>query len=226
MPASQTRTQRRECGWRRSHSGGRRPDIARAAAEERRRIERALHDGAQQRLVALALRLRCTQRQVADGVGPEVARVLSEAVEELGVAVEELRQLARGAHPAHLAEEGLAVALESLARRLPFPVSLDVPEECLPQQVEATAYFVASEALANVVKHAQASWAAVSARLDAGLFVLEVEDDGVGGAQLGAGSGLRGLAERVDELGGLLCVDSPSGAGTRIVGVMPTTSRP
>jgi signal transduction histidine kinase len=227
MPAAvQTRTQRRECAWRRPQPGGRSPIIARAAAEERRRIERDLHDGAQQRLVALALRLRCAQRQLAGGAGLEVARVLTEAVDELGAAVEELRELARGVQPALLADEGLAAALASLAGRLPFPVSLDVPEERLPAQVEATAYFVACEALANAAKHAQASRAAVSARLRAGLFVLEVEDDGVGGAQLWSGSGLHGLADRVEALGGRLWVESPAGVGTRVVGVMPGTSRP
>jgi signal transduction histidine kinase len=198
--------------------------IVQAADEERRRIERDLHDGAQQRLVALALQLRSAQRQLGTRSDPEIDRLLAEAVDELQVAVDELRELAHGVHPAILTEDGLAAALESLTSRAPMPVSLEIPDDRLPAQVEATAYFVACEALANVAKHAQASRAAVSARRRNGVLVIEVEDDGVGGAQAGDGSGLRGLADRVEALGGRLVVESPAGGGTRVVGEIPCAS--
>jgi signal transduction histidine kinase len=198
--------------------------IVAAADEERRRIERDIHDGAQQRLVALALQLRSAQRQLGNRSDPEIDRLLAEAVGELQVAVEELRELARGVHPAILTEDGLGAALESLAGRTPLPVELDVTDGRLPPQIEATAYFVACEALANVVKHAHASRAAVSARQRNGLLVVEIEDDGVGGARAANGSGLSGLADRVEALGGRLLVESPAGAGTRVVGEIPCAS--
>ena len=198
--------------------------IVQAADEERRRIERDLHDGAQQRLVALALQLRSAQRELGHTADPEVDRLLAEAVDELQVAVEELRELARGVHPAILTEDGLAAALESLTSRAPIPVALDVSEGRLPAQVEATAYFVACEALANVVKHAQASKATVSAHRRNGVLVVEVEDDGVGGAHAENGSGLRGLADRVEALGGRFVVESPTRGGTHVVGEIPCGS--
>jgi signal transduction histidine kinase len=198
--------------------------IVQAADEERRRIERDLHDGAQQRLVALALQLRSAQRELGSRADPDVDRLLAEAVDELQVAVEELRELARGVHPAILTEDGLAAALESLTSRAPIPVALDVSDGRLPAQVEATAYFVACEALANVVKHAQASRAAVSAHRRNGVLVVEVEDDGIGGAHAEDGSGLRGLADRVEALGGRLVVESPAGGGTHVVGEIPCGS--
>ena len=198
--------------------------IVAAADEERRRIERDIHDGAQQRLVALALQLRSAQRQLGNRSDPEIDRLLAEAVGELQVAVEELRELARGVHPAILTEDGLGAALESLAGRTPLPVELDVTDGRLPPQIEATAYFVACEALANVVKHAHASRAAVSARRRNGLLVVEIEDDGVGGARAANGSGLSGLADRVEALGGRLVVESPAGAGTRVMGEIPCAS--
>jgi signal transduction histidine kinase len=197
--------------------------IVSATDEERRRIERDLHDGAQQRLVALALQLRSAQRQL-ESADPEVDRLLTATVGELQVAVEELRELARGVHPAILTEEGLAAALESLTSRMPLPIALDVSEGRLPPQVEATAYFVVCEALANVVKHARASQATVGARHRNGVLVIEVEDDGIGGAHPNDGSGLRGLADRVEALGGRLRVESPAGSGTRIVGEIPCGS--
>jgi signal transduction histidine kinase len=138
--------------------------------------------------------------------------------------VEELRELARGVHPAILTEDGLAAALESLVSRIPFPVDLDAAGGRLPAQVEATAYFVACEALANVVKHARASTAAVRTVRRNGLLVVEVEDDGIGGAVAANGSGLRGLADRVEALGGRLRVESPAEGGTRIVGEIPCAS--
>jgi signal transduction histidine kinase len=198
--------------------------IVSATDEERRRIERDLHDGAQQRLVALALQLRGAQRQLDDRADPEVDRLLTATIGELQVAVNELRELARGVHPAILTEEGLAAALESLTSRMPFPVALDASEGRLPPQVEATAYFVVCEALANVVKHARASKATVAARHRNGVLVVEVEDDGIGGARADNGSGLSGLADRVEALGGRLRVESPAGSGTRIVGEIPCAS--
>jgi signal transduction histidine kinase len=198
--------------------------IVTTADEERRRIERDIHDGAQQRLVALAVQLRSAQRRLKDSSDPEVDGLLAATVEELKVAVEELRELARGVHPAILTEDGLAAALESLVSRIPFPVDLDAAEGRLPAQVEATAYFVACEALANVVKHARASTATVRTVRRNGLLVVEVEDDGIGGAVAGNGSGLRGLADRVEALGGRLRVESPAVGGTRIVGEIPCAS--
>jgi signal transduction histidine kinase len=197
--------------------------IVEAADETRRRIERDLHDGAQQRLVALALQLRNAQRQL--GVtDPDVERLIEATVGELQAAVDELRELARGVHPAILTEEGLAGALESLTMRSPFPVSLDVLEERLPAQVEATAYFLACEALANVAKHARATHAEVTAQRRNGVLAIEVRDDGVGGARVGDGSGLRGLADRVEAVGGRLLIESPDGRGTRVLGEIPCVS--
>jgi signal transduction histidine kinase len=198
--------------------------IVTAADEERRRIERNLHDGAQQRLVALALQLRSAQRQLGDRADPEVDRILAATVDQLQDAVEELRALARGVHPAILTEEGLAAALESLTSRTPLPVSLQVADERLPPQVEATAYFVASEALTNIIKHAHASKATISAHRRSGVFVIAVEDNGIGGAHPCSGSGLQGLADRVEALGGRLTIKSAPSDGTRIVGEIPCAS--
>jgi signal transduction histidine kinase len=199
--------------------------IVAAADEERRRIERNLHDGAQQRLVSLALQLRTAQRRLGtDEADPAVEALLASAVNELQIAVSELRELARGVHPAILTEEGLAPALESLAARCPFPVDLDVLDGRLPAQVEATAYFVVCEALANVAKHAGASSARVCLSRRNGTLSIEVADDGPGGARPVAGSGLGGLVDRVEALGGRLQVESPDGGGTRILGEIPCES--
>ena len=198
--------------------------IVAAADEERRRIERDIHDGAQQRLVALGMQLRTAQRRLGAEVDPEVERVLDAAVGELKGAVDELRELARGVHPAILTEEGLGAALESLTSRTPLPVSLDVLDERLPTEVEATAYFVACEALANIVKHAHASRAKVTAARRNDFLVVEVEDDGTGGATFDGGSGLRGLTDRVEALGGRLRIESTAANGTRIVGEIPCAS--
>jgi signal transduction histidine kinase len=198
--------------------------IVTAGDEQRRRIERDLHDGAQQRLVALALELRIAQRQFA-GRDPEVERVLGAAVDELQVAVEELRELARGVHPAVLTEDGLGGALQSLAARTPLPVTIaSAPEERLPREIEAAAYFVVCEAVANAVKHAQATHIRVAAERDNGRLVIEVEDDGVGGASENGGSGLRGLVDRVEAHGGTLRVESETGRGTRVIGELPCAS--
>ena len=197
--------------------------IAAAADQERRRIERDLHDGAQQRLVALALELRSVQRQLADSGDPDMQRLLASTADELQVAVEELRDLAQGIHPGILTQGGLAYALEALAARAPLPVTVTATPERFSPEVEATAYFVACEALTNVVKHAGASSAAIGARRDDGTLVVEVSDDGDGGAGLDGGSGLRGLSDRVEAVGGSLFVES-SPDGTLVRGVIPCAS--
>ncbi len=198
--------------------------IVTAADDERRRIERDLHDGAQQRLVALALELRSAQRALGDEADPEVDRLLASTADQLQVAVEELRELAHGIHPGTLTQAGLASALEALAARMPFPVTVEATPDRLPPDVEATAYFVASEALANVVKHANASRAVVRATRANGTLVVEVSDDGVGGADTTGGSGLNGLADRVEAHGGRLSIDSVRNSGTRVVVEIPCAS--
>jgi signal transduction histidine kinase len=196
--------------------------IVAAGDEQRRKIERDLHDGAQQRLVALALELRIAQRQLGKNLDPEIERILATAVDELQVAVDELRELARGVHPAVLTEEGLGVALESLADRTPMQIELSTDlDGRLPPEIEAAAYFVACEAVANAVKHAQASSVRINAEQRNGKLVIQVEDDGVGGARPNGGSGLRGLVDRVEALGGTLHVDSEPGHGTLVIGELP-----
>jgi signal transduction histidine kinase len=198
--------------------------IVTAGDEQRRKIERDLHDGAQQRLVALALELRIAQRQLGRS-DPDVDRILGQAVGELQVAVEELRELARGVHPAVLTEEGLGGALVSLASRTPLPVEIaGAPEGRLPREIEAAAYFVACEAIANAVKHARATQIRVCAERRNGRLVIEVEDDGIGGAKENSGSGLRGLVDRVEAHGGTLRVESEPGQGTRVIGELPCGS--
>ena len=192
--------------------------IVAAGDEQRRRIERDLHDGAQSRLVALALELKQAQRGVAD---PEVERLLASTAAELQDAVQQLRELAQGIHPPLLVQSGLAVALEALADRSPVPVTVTVGAERYPPEIEATAYFVASEALTNVVKHAHARCVRIEARRENGQLVVVIEDDGVGGASPDGGSGLRGLADRVEAQGGRLTVESARGAGTRVLGEIP-----
>jgi signal transduction histidine kinase len=197
--------------------------IVRAADEERRRLERDLHDGAQQRLVALALTLRLARGRV-NGDG-DLGALLDEASAELAAATDELRELARGIHPAVLADRGLAPAIGTLAGRSPVPVEvLAVPEDRLPDSVEAAAYFLVAEALTNVVRYAQASHATVSVARVNGSVTVEVRDDGIGGADPAAGSGLRGLADRVAALDGRLELTSPAGAGTTVRAVLPCAS--
>ena len=198
--------------------------IVAAADEERRRIERDIHDGAQQRLVALALELKSAQRRLGDDVDPELEALLVSAADELQVAVEELRELAHGIHPGVLVQGGLAAALEELAGRSPVSVTVEATQDRLSPEVEGTAYFVASEALANVVKHARATRASIRATRANGTLVVEVVDDGVGGAASRNGSGLRGLADRVEAQGGTLRVESAPGSGTRVVGEIPCAS--
>lgn len=199
--------------------------IVAAADEERKRIERDLHDGAQQRLAALALQLRTAQRRLdSREADPAVEALLESAVLELQAANAELRELVRGVYPAILTEEGLAAALESLALRNPFPIDLDVIEGRLPPRVEATAYFVTCEGLANVAKHAQATKASVCIARHDGLLAVEIADDGVGGARPLENSGLNGLVDRVEALGGTLQVESPPGGGTRLCAEIPCES--
>jgi PAS domain S-box-containing protein len=195
--------------------------IVEAQDGERRRLERNLHDGAQQRLVSVSLALRLAQGRLEED--PEDARaILTGAGEELALALEELRELARGIHPAILTDRGLAAALQSLADRAPYEVSLDaVPEERLPAQVEAAAFYVVSESLTNVAKYAQASVARVSVTRMNGRALVEVIDNGVGGADPTLGSGLRGLADRVEALDGHLEVTSAPGAGTQVRAEIP-----
>jgi len=195
--------------------------IVEAGTHERRRLERNLHDGAQQRLVALSLTLRLAQGKVHDQ--PETAdQLLSAAQEELNLALAELRELARGIHPAILSDRGLPAALEALAGRASIAVDLtELPGERLPEPIEAAAYFVVAEALTNVVKYAHASQATVSVKRRNGSAIVEVADDGIGGADPGRGSGLRGLADRVSALDGRMEIQSPAGAGTRLRAEIP-----
>ena len=194
--------------------------LVRAGDEARRRLERNLHDGAQQRLVSLSLALRLAHARLRDA--PEEAeRLLAGASEELAQALEELRELARGIHPAVLSERGLSAALEALAGRAPVPVGVTVPPDRLPPAVEAAAYYVISEALANVAKYAEASAVEISVTRQNGRAVIEVADDGVGGADPTRGSGLSGLVDRVEALDGVLKVESEPGAGTRIRAEFP-----
>jgi signal transduction histidine kinase len=189
---------------------------------ERRRLERDLHDGAQQRLVALSLQLGLAKRRLEEGQDLAAGAMLDAARDELARALEELRELARGIHPAVLTDRGLEPALEALAERAPLPVSLDqMPAERLPAPVEAAAYFVVAEALTNVVKYAGASTAAVRIRRNGSYAVVEVRDDGVGGADPTIGTGLRGLADRLAALDGRLEVHSPPGEGTTVRAEVP-----
>ncbi len=196
--------------------------IVEAGDAERRRLERNLHDGAQQRLVSLSLALRLARTRLESDPGSANA-LLEAASQELATALEELRELARGIHPAVLTDRGLAPALEALANRSPVPVAIhSVPEERLPAQVEAAAYYVVSESLANVAKYAGASRVDVSVFCQNGWALVEVADDGTGGADPGRGSGLLGLADRVEALAGNLDVESPAGSGTRVRARIPT----
>ena len=195
--------------------------IMRAADQAREKLERNLHDGAQQRLVAVSISLRLALTKLAES--PEDAQSLLQAAsDELTQAMEELRELARGIHPSVLTERGLAPAIQVLASRAPLPVliSTDLSER-LPAPVEAAAYYVVSESLTNVAKYAEASEVQVNLACQNGTAVVEVVDDGIGGADASRGSGLRGLADRVEALDGRLTVESPSSGGTRIWAEIP-----
>jgi len=195
--------------------------IVEAGDAERRRVERNLHDGAQQRLVSLALALRLAQVQLGPDANPESQASLAQASKELQVALSELRELSRGIHPAILTQQGLAGAVESLAQQAPLPVEVAVACRRYPPTVEATAYFVVCEALTNVAKYAHADVATVAVEQANGRLIVEVTDDGVGGADPTVGSGLGGLADRVAALGGVLQLDSPPGQGTRVRAELP-----
>jgi signal transduction histidine kinase len=194
--------------------------ILEAGMAERRRLERNLHDGAQQRLVALAVQLRVLEKKLAD---PQLAQTLLEgAVEELEQALGELRELARGLHPAVLADRGLAPALENLATRAPLPVIVEgVPEDRLGSALEAALYFVVAESLTNAVKHADATEVHVQMARTGSEVIVEIADNGHGGADPAQGSGLRGLADRVEALGGSLAVESRKGSGSVVRAQLP-----
>jgi signal transduction histidine kinase len=195
--------------------------IIEAADAERRRIERDLHDGAQQRLVALSLNLRMAEKRAAEG-DPAAAELVRSAGEEANLALKELRDLARGIHPAMLTNRGLAAALDDLAGRAAVPTEIvAVPPQRLPDPVESTAYFLVSECLANIGKHSQATQATVAVTVVGDEVEVIVKDDGVGGADLGNGSGLQGLEDRVGALDGCVDIDSPPGAGTTVMATIP-----
>ena len=190
-----------------------------AAADERRRVVRDLHDGAQQRLVHTVMTLKLAQQALATGAenGP---LLVQEALGHAEQAIAEVRELARGILPAVLTHGGLPAGIAALSSRTPVPVEIDVSVERLPGPVEATAYFVVAEALTNVAKHSAARHADVIAQIDDGTLRVEVRDDGVGGASQN-GTGLMGLADRLAVLDGRLEVDSPPGGGTRLTATIP-----
>ena len=193
--------------------------LVQAGDAERRRLEQRLHDSAERRLASLARELERSRGQ--PGAAPDAAARIRRAEEHLALTLAELRELAAGLHPRLLSQRGLAGALAALAERSPVPVEVVAPNERLPEEIEAAAYFVCSEALANVAKYASAARAAVSVTVRDGRLLVEVVDDGRGGAVLGGGTGLRGLADRVEALGGTLRVESPPGAGTRLAAELP-----
>jgi signal transduction histidine kinase len=196
--------------------------IVAATDQARRRIERDLHDGAQQQLVALALELRLLKARVND---PDAGPLIDQLSERLQSALEELRELARGIHPSILSDRGVGPAIASLADRSSVPVEYAVEvDERLPAPVEAAAYFLVAEALTNVAKYARATLVTVDVRREDGNLVVQVADDGVGGVDLGAGSGLRGLADRVAAVDGTLSIESPVGGGTRLLARIPVTA--
>ena len=190
--------------------------IVEAADAERRRVERDLHDGAQQRLVALAMRLDLARQTTGAS-----AALLDEATTELRAAVAEVRDLARGLHPTILTEAGLGPAIEALAERTNIPVSVEAPDRRFPANVEAAAYFVVAEALTNVTRYAGATGVRVVVRAEGETLSVAVTDDGRGGADPAVGSGLRGLADRVAALGGQLAIDSPPDGGTTVRADLP-----
>jgi signal transduction histidine kinase len=193
--------------------------IVRAGDEERRRLERDLHDGAQQRLLGIGMALQLLR---SAGGKEQIESLLNETEVEVRSALRELRELARGIHPAILTDHGLAAAVRTLAERAAIPVEVDASDNRLPGEVETAVYFIVAEALANVAKHAHASKASVRiGRLNRAV-VVEVSDNGIGGASVeGGGTGLRGLADRAGALDGRLRLDSPIGEGTRLLVEIP-----
>jgi signal transduction histidine kinase len=198
--------------------------IVEAGDLERRRVERDLHDGAQQRLVSLSLELRVAHNALGNDGDPAVRQSIDRAANEALAALSELRDLALGIHPLILTESGLGEAVESLAERTSLPVSVDVGSERFSPGVEGAAYFVIAEALTNVTKYAKATNARVRVRSFADHMTIEVDDDGVGGADPRSGSGLRGLADRLAVLDGTIDVASPLGGGTSLMARIPTMS--
>jgi signal transduction histidine kinase len=195
--------------------------IVAASDAERRRVERNIHDGAQQRLVALSLELRMLEDEASAERAERLREMAAEAGNSLKRALDELRELARGLHPSVLETDGLGPALRQLADRSSIPVTVSAPSDRLPEGVEAAAYFVAAEALANIEKYAQASRAEVVVQRSSNRLQIKVADDGVGGANPAAGSGLTGLTDRVAVLGGSLALDSPKGQGTVVTAKLP-----
>ena len=195
--------------------------IVAAGDAERRRVERNLHDGAQQRLVTVALHLHLVKRRLETDPG-ELKELIESAQTELTLALEEIRELVRGLHPRLLSDRGLEPALAGLAERAVLPVEIaETPSERLPPAVEAAAYYLVAEALANAAKHSQATQVTVRVSADGGCTTVEIADDGVGGADPDTGSGLRGLADRVAALGGVLDVVSEPGCGTTLRAELP-----
>jgi PAS domain S-box-containing protein len=197
--------------------------IVAAADEERRRLVRDLHDGAQQRLVRILLGLSLARD--AEGDPAKVAELLDEAVGETEAAIRELRDLGSGIHPQILTNRGIGAAVESLTGSLPLPVELAIPEQRFPIDIEAAAYFVIAEALTNVIKHADADAATVTVTATEPLLVFEIVDDGRGGALIEATGGLAGMHDRVSVLDGSISVESPPGGGTRLVVALPVAAR-
>jgi signal transduction histidine kinase len=195
-----------------------------ATDAERRRLERNLHDGTQQRLVSISIALSLAEARLTTDTN--AARgILEEARASLATALQELRELSQGIHPTVLTERGLEPALQELVYLAPVPIELDVVcDERLPAPVEAAAYYVVAEALANVAKYASAHAVSVTVQRRNGVALVEVADDGLGGADPAGGSGLRGLSDRVEALGGTLVLDSPPGVGTRLRAEIPCVS--
>ena len=201
-----------------STSRGRR--VLEVEQDERRRLERDLHDGAQQRLISLSLDLKRLEDQLGDD--PDARAQIDQARGEIATSLRELRTIARGLHPAVVSGHGLEVALDTLVAGAPVPVTLAADlDGRIDEAIEVAAYYVVSESLANVGKHAQASAAAVSVARQDGTLVVEIADDGVGGANSELGTGLRGLADRVEARGGRLRVWTPRGGGTRVRAEIP-----
>jgi signal transduction histidine kinase len=194
--------------------------VVAAADEARRRIQRDLHDGAQQRLVSTVIALKLARQELGGATGPAVGLV-DEALAHAEAATGELRELAHGILPGALSQGGLRAGIDALVSRVRLPVSVEVTAERLPAALEATSYFIVAEALTNAVRHAHASSAQIAAVVDGGVLRLEIRDDGVGGAPSDDGSGLLGLRDRAAAINGELCVASPPGEGTVVTATLP-----